>query len=145
MTPGALGARRGLLAAVLDTLVPPSGAFPGAGTAALDHVLAAATSAGLEALLAAGLDAVERAAPGDFAALSPEDRERVLRDVEAARPEFLDALLRETYTGYYSHAAVVALLGLDPRPLHPRGHPIEPMEMRDLGRVVGRGPLYRQA
>jgi hypothetical protein len=50
-----LAARRDLLALVLDTLVPASGEFPGAGAVALDHVLAvAAASADAERLLPTG-------------------------------------------------------------------------------------------
>ena len=73
MTAVALAARRNLLAAILDTVVPPSGDFPGAGVAAIDHVLAAAAaSADLGALLSGGLDATERAAPAGASPRSPQ-------------------------------------------------------------------------
>ena len=48
-----LAGHRTLLAEVLDTVVPPSGQFPGAAAVALDHVLTVAGgSAALDALLA---------------------------------------------------------------------------------------------
>jgi hypothetical protein len=143
-----LATRRDLLAAVLDALVPPSGDFPGAGAVALDHVLAvAAASADLDALLARGLEATQGAARGrgGFAALGMDERERALRRVEAADPEFFEALVRHAYEGYYSHPTVVARLGLDPRPPQPAGHRVEPVAFPDLSRVTARGPLYRPA
>ena len=44
---------------------------------------------------------------------------------EQSRPAFFEALVGHVYDGYYSHPTVVARLGLDPSPLHPRGHRIE--------------------
>jgi hypothetical protein len=150
MTPETLAARRGLLTVVLDTLVPASGEFPAAGEAALEHVLAmAASSADVERLLAQGLEAVEEAAHAagvaDLASLSPDDRESVLRRVEESHPGLFEALVRLTYDGYYSHPTVVARLGLDPSPLHPRGHRVEARDLPDLSRVTARGPIYRPA
>jgi len=150
MTPGALAARRDLLALVLDTLVPASAGFPGAGAVGLDHVLAvAAASADLESLLWRGLQVVEEAARAQggsgFAQLSPDDRESVLRQVERSHADLFEALVRHTYDGYYGHAVVVTRLGLDPGPLHPRGHRIEAADLPDLARVTARGPIYRQA
>ena len=148
MTGEPLAARRDLLAAILDALVPPSGDFLGAGVVTLDHVLAvAAASAGLAALIGRGLDATAEAARGSdgFVALGMDERERLLRRVEAADPEFVETLVRHTYEGYYSHPTVVTQLGLDPRPPQPAGHRVEPVALPDLGRVTARGPLYRPA
>jgi len=145
-----LATRRDLLAAMLDALVPPSGDFPGAGAVALDHILAvAATSVDLDALLSRGLEATEEAARAAGASgllgLDADGRERVLGRVEAAHGEFFEALVRHTYDGYYSHPTVIARLGLDPRPPHPRGHRVEPADLPDLDRVTARGPIYRRA
>jgi hypothetical protein len=150
MTEDALAARRDLLTAVLDTVVPASDGFPGAGAVALDHVLTmAAAAAGLERLLSDGLRAVEEAArsahAAGFASLSDDDRENVLRRVEQSQAEFFEALVRHGYDGYYSHPTVTARLGLDAGPPHPRGHRVEATELPDLTRVTARGPLYRRA
>jgi hypothetical protein len=150
MTRGQLATRRDLLAAILDTLVPADGGFPSAGEAALDHVLAiAAASPELEALLSRGAAAAEagaRAAGADrFAALAGDAREPVLRRVESAEPEFFEALVRHTYDGYYCHPAVLARLGVEPRPPQPHGHRVEPTDLPDLGHIRARGPLYRPA
>jgi hypothetical protein len=143
-----LAARRDLLAAVLDALIPAADGFPSAGAAALDHLLAAAgASAELAALLDRGLDAVEAhaRAAGGFAGLGADEREDVLRRVEGTHAESFQALVRHTYEGYYTHPAVVTRLGLDPGPLHPRGHRAEAADPPDLARVTARGPRYRRA
>jgi hypothetical protein len=117
---------------------------------ALDHVLAmAAASAHLERLLSDGLRAVEvatrSATAAGFASLSADGREGVLRRVEQSHAEFFEALVRHAYDGYYSHPTVVARLGLDASPVHPRGHRVEAVDLPDLARVGARGPIYRPA
>jgi hypothetical protein len=134
-----LAARRDSLALVLDVLVPASGGFPGAGTVAVDHVLAmAAASADVDALLCDGLQAVENASRAlGVAGLAS-------LGVEPSHAEFFEALVRHTYNGYYSHPTVIARLGLDAGPLHPRGHRVETVDLPDLARVRARGPMYRE-
>ena len=138
-------AERALLIPILDALVPPSGDFPGAGTVALDHVLAAAAaSPDLDALLCRALHAIAEAAGANrFASMSEDDRETVLRRVEQSQPDAFAALVRHTYFGYYGHPMIIAALGLDPTPVQPRGHHPEALESPDLARVTERGPIYR--
>ena len=140
-----LTAERALLIQILDTLVPPSGHFPGAGTVALDHVLAvAASSTDVDALLSRALHAItEVAGPNRFASMSEDDRETLLRRVEQSQPEAFTALVRHTYFGYYGHPTVVTALGLDPTPVQPRGHHPDPVDLPALARVTVRGPIYR--
>jgi hypothetical protein len=150
VTPGTLAARRELLALVLDTLVPASDGFPGAGAVALDHVLAVAVgSAEVDRLLSQGLEAIEEASrvhhAAGLASLGVEDRERLLRRVEQAHADLFEALVRHTYDGYYSHPTVLTRLGVEAGPLHPRGHRPEVVDLPDLTRVSARGPIYRQA
>jgi hypothetical protein len=129
---------------VLDTLVPPGDGFP-AGSIALDHVLAiASASAEVQSILERGLQAIDESGAG-FARLDADDRERALARVEQTHAALFDALVRHTYDGYYSHAAVLGRLGLEPGPVQPRGHRIETADLPDLGRVIGRGRIYRPA
>ena len=150
MTQGNLAARRDLLALVLDALVPAGEEFPESGALALDHILAlAAVSPGIESLLSRALEAVESAAraakvPG-FSELTVAQREDLLRRVERSHPEPFEALVRHTYDGFYSHPATIARLGLEPGPVQPRGHRIEPAALPDLARVAARGPIFRRA
>jgi hypothetical protein len=150
VTRAKLAAKRELLVSMLDTLVPPSGDFPESGALAVDHVLAVAdASAEAGALLWQALEAIEEAARGGeargSAGLSLARREDLLRQVERSHPEAFDALVRHTYDGFYSHPATITRLGLEPGPVQPRGHRIENAPVPDLGRVVGRGPIFRRA
>jgi hypothetical protein len=150
VTQGAsLTAKRDLLIAVLDTLVPAGEGFPESGALAVDHVLAiAGASAEAGPLLSQALDAVQEAARADargFSGLSIPEREDVLRRVERSHPQAFDALVRHTYDGFYSHPATIARLGLEPGPVQPRGHRIESAALPDLARVTARGPMFRRA
>ena len=143
-------AKRSLLIAVLDTLIPAGEGFPESGALALDHVVAIAdASAQAGALLSHALDAIDAAARRDgtraFERLSVAEREDVLRRVESSDPQAFDVLVRHAYDGFYSHPAITTRLGLEPGPVQPRGHRIEPAALPDLTRVAGRGPIYRQA
>ena len=143
-------AKRSLLVAVLDTLIPAGEGFPESGALALDHVVAIAdASAQAGALLSRALDAIDLAArrdgTGAFERLSVAEREDALRHVESSDPQAFDALVRHAYDGFYSHPATTMRLGLEPGPVQPRGHRIEPAALPDLTRVAGRGPIYRRA
>ena len=129
------------LNAILDTLIPPSpdGRMPGAGSLGL----AGAVRAQLEdaaALLDAGLAAAEAAG---FAALDADARTAALAELDRAVPGFVPAVYAQTCVAYYQHPAVLAGLGLEPRPPHPRGYELEPGNLDALARVRARGPLYR--
>jgi hypothetical protein len=144
-----LVAKRDLLTLVLDTLVPAAEEFPESGALALDHILAmAAASAEVGLLLSHALEAIEEATQAGgargFARLSAEQREDVVRRVERSHPEPFEALVRHAYDGFYSHPATITRLGLEPGPVQPRGHRIEPAALPDLTRVAARGPIYRR-
>jgi hypothetical protein len=150
VTRAKLAAKRDLVVSVLDTLVPPSGDFPESGALAVDHVLAIAdASAEAGSLLSQALEAIEEAARAEdaqgFAVLSIARREDLLRRAERSHPEAFDALVRHTYDGFYSHPATITRLGLEPGPVQPRGYRIESAPFPDLGRVAGRGPIFRRA
>ena len=137
------------LAAVLDTLIPPSPerGLPGAGELGLALPVAEeiARVPGVAELIAAGLARVEAlagAATG-FAGLDPDARSRLLRDDAAAEPGFVQALIAPTYFRYYEQSSVVAALGLEPRPPHPLGYSLESGDLSLLDPVRRRPKLYR--
>ena len=139
-----------LLTVVLDRIIPPQGDMPGAGEAGTADYLdgIAAESAQLARLFSAGLQDIEISASrsgSDFGELDGDQRDDVLRGVEASNSEFFDALIRHTYNGYYSNPKVVELLGLDPRPPQPRGNRVERGDLSSLEVVVERGQAYRDA
>jgi hypothetical protein len=143
-------AQRELLVSVLNRLVPAAGAFPGAGdldvAGYIDRVVG--QSAALKRLFAQGLVHITRTSQAQYArpftALFVEQRDAVLRHVEATASEFFEALVTHTYSGYYSHPTVVRLLGMEARPPQPRGYHLDPLDLRLLENVKQRQPIYRQ-
>lgn len=136
---------RPLLTAVLDRLIPAGAGFPGAGAVAVDHVLRVLDRDGaMLAAFAEGL-AVIAGEGGDtaFGALPEAEQDAALRRVEAAHPAFFDLLVTHTYGGYYSNPVVLAALGLDAGPPHPRGHILEPTDWSILDRVRAMPKLWR--
>lgn len=136
-----------LLRLVLNRLVPASGAFPAAGDLGLVEHLdrAAGTAPSSRRLLLEGLRHIEMLGGhgGGFAALPDETQDAVLRDVEKGRPAAFEALLQQTYSAYYSHPAVVQLLGVEGPP-QPRGYPLEPFDLGLTENVRRRPPTYRR-
>ena len=139
------------LSAVLDTLIPPdeSRAMPGAGSLGLACGVVAEIASGTEILelVRAGVARVESragAATG-FAALGLAAREQVLRADFAAEPGFVRMLLATTYILYYEHPTVIEALGLEARPPHPLGYPLEAGDLALLDPVRERSKLYRDA
>ena len=140
-----------LLVSVLNRLVPAAGAFPGAGdlgvASYIDRVVG--QSAALKRLFAQGLSAIALTSQAQsaqpFTALLEGQRDAVLQHIEATAPEFFEALVTHTYSGYYSHPTVVRLLGMEGRPPQPRGYHLEPLDLSLLDKVKQRQPIYRQA
>jgi hypothetical protein len=143
--------QREFLAYILNRIVPASGNFPGAGTlgvaAYLDVVVGPV--ADLKRLFAQGLAQIAIASQTqygqEFADVSDDQKDVVLRQVEIANPAFFEALVQHTYSGYYSHPTAIRLLGLEVWPPQPRGHHLEPFDLGLLDHRQQRGPLYRQA
>jgi hypothetical protein len=139
---------RATLTCVLDAIVPPTpdGRLPGAGTlgvtAHVERMLG--TLPDLRALVTEGLRDLEanarRRFDRPFAALTAADRDGLL-----AEQGFVFAITLHTYIGYYQHERVLAALGLDPRPPHPRGYPMAPSDPGLLDPVRRRGTRYRDA
>jgi hypothetical protein len=142
------------LAAVLDELIPPSpdGRLPGAGADEVGLVAyleeASARTPDLRPALEQGLAALaelarRRGAQG-FAELPAAERAAVLEELGTAAPAFLPGLLFQTYAGYYQQPAVLAGLGLPPRPPFPEGYDLEPGDLGLLDPVRARPRLWRE-
>ena len=135
---------------ILDQLIPRQGDVQGAGelgvASFLDLVVGKAPD--LRALFMRGLTAVELTAHRQFMKgftdLADEEKISVLKSVEAAEPEFFEALVCQTYNGYYTHQKVMSRLGRDLRPPQPQGYPLERGDLSGLEKVRRRGPIYRQ-
>lgn len=163
------------LAAIQDRLIPPEGDLPGAGKSGaaerVDGYLAEQPE--WRADLLAALRAIEVAAlrlhrrPGDalgepaaatdeiaatggsgaagFLDLSLDERDAVLRAVEAAHPRPFQRLLRLTYTAYYSDAGVQRAGGYATAAPLPRGYAMTTFDESRLEPVKRRGRLWREA
>jgi len=144
-------AQRELLVSVLNRLLPAAGPFPGAGdlgvVSYLDRVVR--QSAMLKRLFAQGLLQITLASQTQYAqpftALLEGQRDAVLQHIEVAAPEFFEALVTHTYSGYYSQPTIVRLLGLEGRPPQPHGYELEPLDLTLLDTIKQRPPIYRQA
>jgi hypothetical protein len=143
--------QRRLLVAVLDRIVPPNGALPGAGTlgvdAAIDRTLAQTPR--LRRLFLNGLAEIgvtaARETGQELLALDATRQEAILRSVEQADPAFFAALVEHTYRGYYVHPAVHAAIGYTTRPPQPLGHELAPWREELLQLQVNRAPFWRRA
>jgi choline dehydrogenase-like flavoprotein len=146
-----VASQQAFLASVLNRIVPASDHFPGAGDLGVVGYLdtVAGRQADLTRLFTQGLVHIAMASQAqyaqDFTDLSDTQKDAVLRHVEATHPAFFEALVQHTYSGYYSHPAVLRLLGLEARPPQPRGYHLEPFDPGLLDNIKRRGPLYRPA
>ncbi len=144
----------GLLASLLDEVIPPSpdNRVPGAGALGVaDFVVSACTSdPTLSFRVRDGLSRVATTAAdlgGEFRDLEAAERTAVVKTLERNAPEAFQALLRTAYTGYYSRSDIRPLFGLSSRPTQPGGYDVpddDPEEMAELlAPVLARGRCYR--
>jgi hypothetical protein len=142
-------AERELLRLVLNRLVPAEGGFPAAGDLGIGAYLEeeAAAAAESRGLFVEGLRRIaiagERVRPAGFGSLTGDEQDSVLRRVEGEETAFFEVLVRQTYSGYYSHPSVLGLLGVD-RPPQPHGYRVDPFPRGLVERVGRSGFTYRQ-
>jgi hypothetical protein len=145
-TPGFSEDQMHLLACVLDEIIPPStdGRFPGAGQLGLARYIdeAMQKTPELRSMIAQGLTDLDNLARSrkttDFAALSKADKLQLLNEQGFVLP-----LAFQTYIVYYQQARVVAALGLEARPPHPKGYEMAPNDLTLLDAVRRSPKRYR--
>ena len=100
------------LPTVLNHLIPPEGALPGAGALGVAAFIETALAQGPH--LRRHIVGVMSALPnsGTLGQLTADQAEVQLGRIEQAMPESFGILLQATYTGYYSHPQVVTALGV---------------------------------
>jgi hypothetical protein len=141
------------LADILDQVIPPSvdGRLPGAGALGMAANVAQAMQRAPEMELAVlpALDDAESLAGKrhgcGFAQLPDEQRRTLMRELESAHPALIPTLAFHTYVAYYQHPRVIAALGLEARPPHPKGYEMAPNDLGLLDPVRRRGKRYRDA
>jgi hypothetical protein len=140
------------LAALLDTLIPPSkdGRLPGAGAIGVgDHVvLAMQADAATGELVSRGLDELDacaRSAGADgFAQLDEDARSALVQRFQNEQKDFFECIVLHACTGYYQHERVVGALGLEARPPFPKGYEVAAIDPDLLEPVRKRAPMYRK-
>jgi hypothetical protein len=139
-----------MLMAVLNRLIPPGGDFPGAGDLdLLDHLdRVACASPRARRLFVEGVRQIALESEGrhgnPFEGLAAAEQDAVLRHVETGQRTFFKALVSEVYQAYYSHPAIITLLGLEARPPQPLGHALPPFDAAIIRSTGERRALYRQ-
>ena len=140
---------RSLLVQVLDRLVPRDGEMPGAGEVGVPEYLerVARRDGKSGHVILGALKKVEATAGNQygqpFEGLAPGEKDAVLRLVEQERPEFFQALVEHSYSGYYTNQDVLRRLCPDARPPQPGGYEVEPFDPGTLDKVRELGPRYR--
>ena len=140
-------AQRDLLRAVLNRIVPAGGDLTAAGDLGVgDFVeeVAAETSVHrrlfIDGLVQIELAAAERG--GAFVTLAAAVQTDVLRAVESRSPAFFQALVTQTYRGYYTNETVFNLLKY--RAPNRQDYRPRPFDESLLEPVRQRGPIWVQ-
>ena len=144
-----ISTQRDLLIAVLNRIVPSEGDFPGAGDLGVAEFIddVVGKSATLKRMFLEGLAEIEIDSDAkhskQFIELSNDQKDSILRKIEASSPKFFNALVQQVYRGYYSNSHVITLLGLEARPPQPLGYELEPFDISLLESVKARGQIYK--
>jgi len=144
---------RRTLDAVLDEIIPPSadGRLPGAGQLGVSGYVDGAVRAmpAVREMIVQSVAALDeiavRRTGRRFATLEPPDRIAALDDLAASEHAFPPVLVLHAYAGYYQEPAVLAALGLEPRPPHPAGYATIEGDLTLLEPVRRRARMYRDA
>lgn len=144
-------AQRELLAAVLNRIVPGEGLLPGAGDLGLVEFLEGVVGSDLQLRrrfndgLAQIAIAASHLVGQEFPQLAEEAQYGILRRVQAGHPEFFEALVRQTYNGYYTNPRVFELLGYSPPQAPAEGYQPELLDQSLLEKQRQRAPFWRRA
>ena len=132
-----------LMVQILDQLIPPNSdkAIPGAGELGVWEFIqqSARNDVAFNDQVTALLNLVQGLSDG----ISPH----LVRQLENELPQSFQALVIETYKGYYSRPDIRTKLGIGEHPVHPRGYDVSPETPEMLDRltapVTARGAIYR--
>ena len=134
-----------LLTAVLNRIIPAEGDLPGAGDLGLSKFVAsvAAGSPASVRLFNLGLRQIDIASPkgNSFIEISAQEQDTALKSVESSSPEFFQALVHQTYNGYYTHQQILEKIGYAPHAPQ-RGEQLELLDERLLDKQRKRAPFW---
>ena len=134
-----------LLIAVLNRIIPADGDLPGAGDLGLSQFVASAAAGNPASvrLFTLGLRQVDIASPkgSSFIDLSAQEQDTALKSVESSSPEFFQALVLQTYNGYYTHQQILEKIGYAPHAPQ-RGEQPELLDENLLDKQRERAPFW---
>ena len=136
---------------VMDRLIPPVDDLPGAGTMGLlDEIERIASEHDrYRKSLVRFLDALTMdmsvEAEGGFLALTGEQQDEAIREIEESLSKEFANVLEVVYISYYSRPEVHARIGWRTGPLQPLGFTLPPFDESVLDTVRKREPFWRQA
>ena len=141
--------QRELLDALLDQIIPASedGRIPAAGALGVADFISDRIAADVELrrLIQQGLAQAAMLISVNGHRVEPD----VVKLLEEEMPDFFEALIRQTYMGYYSRGDIRGLLGLSPKPVHPDGYDVPEQDLDEIRALTApvkeRGSCYRPA
>ena len=141
--------QRELLDALLDQIIPASddGRIPAAGGLGVADFIIGRAVADPELVqhISHGLEKAAALVDADGIRLDSA----AVRQLEQEAPASFQALLRQTYMGYYSRGDIRGLLGLSPKAVHPDGYDVPEQDLDEIRALTApvkeRGPCYRTA
>ncbi len=143
-------AQRELLTAALNRIIPPEGPLPGAGDLGLVDFVEGVVDRDTrlrrlfnDGIAQIGIAAARRQGK-EFSRLSEAAMAATLQEVEASLPEFFEALVRQTYNGYYTSPRIFQLIEHSPPNPQPKGYQPELLDERLLEKQRQRAPFWRQ-
>lgn len=105
------------LTAALNRIIPAEGDMPGAGDLGVANFIdgASAGDPRKTRLFVQGIAKIQvtsgRLSGKDFVEASAGEQDQTLQSVETSDPAFFDALVRQTYNGYYTNPIVFEAFG----------------------------------
>lgn len=141
--------QRAALDRLMDLLIPasPDGRMPAARTLGLyddGATMRAVDRERFERGLA-DLDGRSRQAHGvAFVRLDPEPAKALVERLRAERSAFVQSFVTQTVGRYLSHPQVMPLIGLEARPLWPKGNTVAEGDWSLLDAVKRREKIFRQ-
>lgn len=141
--------QRAALAVLMDMLIPasPDGRMPAASTLGLYDDVTTMRAAD-RALFEQGLGDLDtrsmQAHGATFASLTSAQTKALVERLRGERSAFVQSFVALTVGRYFSHPVVMPRIGLEPRPLWPKGNTVAEGDWSLLDVVKRRQKIYRK-
>lgn len=135
----------GVLAAILDRLIPAVGDLPSAGQMGLasEVIRLAGQQDRFRGLFVGAMQAFELHNPA-FVAMGGDEQDQAISSFEADSPRQFGVLRDIGYIVYYRETAVHKRIGWESRPPQPEGNVMTPWDESVLENIRNRTPFWRK-